>query len=134
MDENTSTCESEHDQEANNGSKVSHKHMTSDKRRIIFDYLLRNSKNMVVNKGFKMVAAYKFSVSTRTIVRIWAHGKKNMENGIDFSNKSVGNAGRKRIHVDITNKVKAVPFSKRTNIRTLANAIQVSKSTLHRRV
>lgn len=87
---------------------------------------------MVVKKGFKTVAAQKFGVSTRTISRIWAHGKKHLENGIDFSRKSVANVGRKR--VDVGNKVKAVPFAKRTNIRTLAHAIQVSKSTLHRRI
>ncbi|KAK1388092.1 hypothetical protein POM88_016270 [Heracleum sosnowskyi] len=123
--------QSQHE-ETTNRSRISRKHMTPSTRRLIFDYLLCNSKHMVVNKGFKTIVAHKFSVSSQSITRIWAHGKKHMENGINFSGKLVGNVRRKRVHVDVGNKVKAVPFTKRTNIRTLANAIQVSKSTLYR--
>lgn len=106
--------------------------MTTEEKRIVFEYMLENSTNMKVKKGFKTIAAAKFSTSTRTITRIWALGKQHISNGIEFSSKS-RNATRKRVHID-SNMIREVPFRRRTNIRSLASAINVSKSTLHRRV
>lgn len=60
---------------------------------------------MKVKKGFKA----KFSISIRTITRIWSFGKRNINNEIDFTSKSFVNAGRKRIKIDV-NMVKGVPF------------------------
>lgn len=121
------------DEGETNESHITLKHITSEEKRIIFEYLLQNSKNMKVKKGFKTLAASKFSISTRSIARIWSTGKQNIAQGINFASNKFGNVGRKRIQLDI-NAVKEVPLKRRSNIRSLASAIHVSKSTVHRRI
>jgi len=41
--------------------------------------------------------------------------------------------GRKRIQIDF-NEVSKIPFRRRTNIRSMVAAMNVAKSTLHRRI
>ena len=92
MEENTTS---------NEDGAATYKHMSADQKRIVFEFLLQNSRNMEVKKGFKKIAANKFSISARTIKRIWLLGKQNIANGIDFRGKSFGHAGRKRVEIDV---------------------------------
>ena len=50
---------------------------------------------------------------------------------VDVSSKKMRNVGRKRIQLDHV-KVYEVPLRCCTNIRSLAKALNVPKSTLHR--
>lgn len=56
------------------------KHMSADQKRIVFEFLLQNYKNMKVKKGFKTIVANKFYISTRTIIRIRILYKQNIAN------------------------------------------------------
>ena len=116
-----------------NESRVTLKHITSEEKRIIFNFLLQNSKDMKVKKGLKTLAASKFFVSTRSVARIWSTGKQNIAQGINFTSNKIGYVGRKRIQID-ADVVKGVPLKKRSNICSLASAIHLAKSTMHRRV
>ncbi|KAF7141606.1 hypothetical protein RHSIM_Rhsim06G0137900 [Rhododendron simsii] len=71
----------------------------------------------------------------RTIRRIWEQGTACIHNRmvVDVSSNLSGRVGRKRVEINF-NKVAEVRKSQRTNIRSLSNAIKVSKSTLHRRI
>ncbi|XP_021991321.1 uncharacterized protein LOC110888087 [Helianthus annuus] len=76
-----------------------------------------------------------FSVSIRTISRIWHDAKLQLQHGsvVDVSSKRANVIRRKRIQIDFTH-VSQIPLRRRTNIRSLAKAINVSKSTMHRRI
>lgn len=51
----------------------------------------------------------------------------------DISAKCARTGGRKRVHVDFAN-IAEVSLRQRTNIRSLAEALKVPRSTLHRRI
>ncbi|XP_047260271.1 uncharacterized protein LOC124893259 [Capsicum annuum] len=77
-----------------------------------------------------------FKKSIRTIQRIWKQCQSSVDNGmssLDVSLILTGKFGRKRIGVDI-NQVKEIPLCRRTNIRSLAFAMNMAKSTVFRRV
>nr|XP_043615978.1 uncharacterized protein LOC122587884 [Erigeron canadensis] len=76
-----------------------------------------------------------FSVSKRTISRIWHDAKLQLQHGslVDVSSKMANVVGRKRIQIDYA-QVSQIPLRRRTNIRSIAKAIDVSKSTMHRRI
>nr|XP_043630523.1 uncharacterized protein LOC122601854 [Erigeron canadensis] len=76
-----------------------------------------------------------FSVSKRTISRIWHDAKLQLQHGslVDVSSKMANVVGRKRIQIDYA-QVSQIPLRRRTNIQSIAKAIDVSKSTMHRRI
>nr|XP_043626076.1 uncharacterized protein LOC122597563 [Erigeron canadensis] len=76
-----------------------------------------------------------FSVSKRTISRIWHDAKLQLQHGslVDVSSKMANVVGRKRIQIDYA-QVSQIPLRRRKNIRSIAKAIDVSKSTMHRRI
>lgn len=80
----------------------------------------------------KEVAA-EFNISTKTVGKIWSIAKTQMQAGlpVDVQCKWIGNSGKKRGTVD-TQKMLAVPFHRRKNMRALAFAMDVSKSTVQR--
>ncbi|KAM3301962.1 hypothetical protein P3S67_016464 [Capsicum chacoense] len=77
-----------------------------------------------------------FKKSIRTIQRIWKQCQSSVDNGmssLDVSLRLTGKVGRKWIGVDI-NQVKEISLCRRTNIRSLAFAMNMAKSTVFRRV
>ncbi|XP_050233446.1 uncharacterized protein LOC126681932 [Mercurialis annua] len=76
-----------------------------------------------------------FRVSLGTAYRIWYKGKKCLKNGwsVDFSIQYV-EARRKATHQICFKKIVEVPFHCRTNIRSFVSSLNLSKSTVHRRV
>ncbi|XP_047258581.1 uncharacterized protein LOC124890814 [Capsicum annuum] len=77
-----------------------------------------------------------FKKSIRTIQHIWKQCQSSVENGmslLDVSLRLTGKVGRKRIGVDI-NQVKEILLCLRTNLRSLAFAMNMAKSTVFRRV
>lgn len=110
-------------------------HLTEHHRREIFQALWLRSERGKLKGDFVRGVAAQYSVSERTIRRIWEQGTACIHNRmvVDVSSKLSGRVGRKRVEINF-NKVAEVRKSQRTNIRSLSNAIQVSKSTLHRRI
>lgn len=97
-----------------------------------FKFLLKESKEGNLKDGSITQAAILFKKSIRTIQRIW---KSSVDNGtsLDVSLRLKGRVGRKQIEVDI-NQVKDIPLCRRTNIQSLAFAMNMAKSTIFRRV
>ncbi|KAH7852570.1 hypothetical protein Vadar_026523 [Vaccinium darrowii] len=84
---------------------------------------------------FVSKVARHYSVSEKTVRKIWKQGKDCIYNQllVDVSSNLARRVGRKRAQLNL-NKVAEVPFPQRTNIRSLSSAVKVSKSTLHRRI
>nr|GME01584.1 Transposase, Tc1-like protein [Ipomoea batatas]GME17943.1 Transposase, Tc1-like protein [Ipomoea batatas]GME18569.1 Transposase, Tc1-like protein [Ipomoea batatas] len=76
-----------------------------------------------------------YSVSTRTVSRIWKKGIDCVKHGVpvDTSLNLTGNVGRKRIQIS-PDEVSRIPLNRRTTIRSMATALNMSKTSLHRRV
>jgi transcriptional regulator of acetoin/glycerol metabolism len=82
----------------------------------------------------KELVASLLNTSVRTIERIWRKAQDQLEQGqpVDVSNKKKGNSGRKRKDLELS-RMKTIPLNKRRTIRSLAKALGVNRSTLHRR-
>ncbi|XP_049388575.1 uncharacterized protein LOC125864031 [Solanum stenotomum] len=111
------------------------KRLKFEERQAIADWLLKESKEGKLKYGSLKQASILFNKSRRTISRIWKQCKSSVDNGtpLDVSSKLVGRVGRKRVEVDI-NQVKEIPLCRRTNIRSLAFAMNMAKSTVFRRI
>ncbi|KAI3511819.1 hypothetical protein L1887_18977 [Cichorium endivia] len=104
-------------------------------RRAIYEALLQASDSGELERGAISTIAAHFSVSNRTVSRIWHQAKSQVDQGlpVDLSSHLAMVVGRKRVQVNL-NQVLDIPLRRRTNIRSLANCLNVSKSTLHRRI
>ncbi|CAI9094746.1 OLC1v1030533C1 [Oldenlandia corymbosa var. corymbosa] len=82
---------------------------------------------------FVWIAGY-FGVTDRTVRRIWACAKQCLANGerIEVERRSK-RAGRNVLDLDFE-EIKKVPLRRRSNIRSLANQMEIARSTLHRRI
>ncbi|KAH7842405.1 hypothetical protein Vadar_004953 [Vaccinium darrowii] len=71
----------------------------------------------------------------KTVRRIWRRGKACIATGlpVDVSSRIPGRVGRKRVQFD-PNQMKEIPLRRRTNIRSLSKALNIPKSTLHKRI
>ncbi|XP_031112047.1 uncharacterized protein LOC116016020 [Ipomoea triloba] len=108
---------------------------SKDKRSVIFETLLKHSVNGKVKYGSIKDVANVYSVSTRTVSRIWKKGVACVANGVpvDISLNLSGNVGRKRIAIN-PKDVARIPLNRWTTIRSMASALSMSKTSLHRRV
>lgn len=93
---------------------------------------MEKSSERKLKRGETRAVASQFSVSIRTVQRIWKQGK-NDGPYVDVSHKLTKNCGRKRIQLDV-DRMREIPLSKRTTMRDLSCALDVSASTIHRRV
>nr|GMD78411.1 Transposase, Tc1-like protein [Ipomoea batatas] len=91
--------------------------------------------NGKVKYGSVKDVASMYSVSTRTVSRIWKKGIACVTNGVpvDTPLNLSGNVGMKRIQIN-PEDVARIPLNRRTTIRSLARALDMSKTSLHRRV
>ena len=89
----------------------------------------------MLRRGCISQIATRESTSPKTIRRIWQQGKASeLENFVaDVNCKFPKRVGRKRIQIDF-NEVSKIPFHRLTNIRSMADVMNVAKSTLHRRI
>ncbi|KAL4555565.1 hypothetical protein LXL04_038188 [Taraxacum kok-saghyz] len=110
-------------------------HISVVQRRAIYEALLQASDSGELEKGAISTVASHFSVSKRTVSRIWHQAKSQTDHGlpVDLSSNLAMVVGRKRVQVDL-NQVLDIPLRRRTNIRSLANCLNVSKSTMYRRI
>ncbi|XP_023767508.1 uncharacterized protein LOC111916103 [Lactuca sativa] len=111
------------------------KNTTIAQRQAIFQSLLQESFDGRLKKGSVSEVASLFSVSKRTVSRIWHQGKNQVDHGlpVDFSSNMPMVVGQKRVQINL-NQVSEIPLRHRSNIRSLAKSLNVSKSTLHRRI
>ncbi|XP_026383686.1 uncharacterized protein LOC113279201 [Papaver somniferum] len=107
----------------------------NDERLGIYQYLLTHSNNGRVKRGSIPRVAGIFKMSVSTVSRIWNRSKENHNSNMpaDVSSRKPTRVGRKRVEID-RDRVLAVPLNRRTCIRTLAAEIEMSTTTLHRRI
>ncbi|KAL5728781.1 hypothetical protein ACHQM5_001821 [Ranunculus cassubicifolius] len=122
------------DSTSTNNSVISksRKNLTNEERQNIFEAVSKQCYNGKIKKGaFTNVAAL-FSVTPRTIQKIWMRGKTCIDNGVkvDVAHRLTERTGRKRIQID----PRLISGSKETSIRSLAKTANMAKSTVHRRI
>lgn len=99
----------------------------------IVQFLLGHSKDGQLIKGKKSEAAALFKCSNKTVARLWKSAQEQINRGevIEVTNKRVGRA-RKFKHQCNEEEIRQVHHQKRGTIRSLAESIHVSKSTVGR--
>ena len=123
-------------EESSSTHNRSKRNLANHQRQAIFETLLRlEGEDGKLKRGYFSAVAAMFSVNVRAIYRIWKQAKTCTANGlvVDVGHKMAKSVGRKRVQIDF-NKVSEIPLCRRTNIRSLSNALDVPKSTLHRRI
>ena len=103
--------------------------MSNHQCRAIYMALLKKRVNGKLKMGTTKTVANEFSVSMRTVQRIWKKAKETSNGVIDVSHHKTKNYDRKRVQIDLQ-QLKNVPLSKRTTVRSTAYAIKVAKSTM----
>jgi DNA invertase Pin-like site-specific DNA recombinase len=95
--------------------------------------LLGSSKNRKLKRNSTTIIVAKYNVRIQTIQRVWKREKKYWAQGIPVNVNGLKpkNYGRKKIQVDLST-VPDIPLNRRGTIRSLAHALGVNKSTLHR--
>ncbi|XP_015165532.1 uncharacterized protein [Solanum tuberosum] len=119
------------DDEELSQSSSTPRELSNDKRIALYEMLLAKSVNGKLGQGVRKMVASHFSVSLRTVYRIWKQSGYGTQN--DVSRRKAKNCGRKRIEIDM-NRFREIPLRKRTTLRTLACSLDVNKSTLGRRL
>jgi len=101
-------------------------------RQGIYEALLEKSNRGKLKRNATNIVAQMFQVSKYQVQRVWRRVKQCRAQGILVDVRSRRkNSGRKRIQINLSDVVR-VPLHKRRTIRSLAKAIGVKKSTLHR--
>ena len=92
---------------------------SNEQRMAIYTALLKRSVNGKLRRNMTQEVASIFSVSLRTVQRIWKRGK-NTPNGaiVDVSHKKTKNCGRKRVEIDL-NRIVDIPLRRRTTLRSI---------------
>ncbi|MCL7044415.1 hypothetical protein MKW94_015575 [Papaver nudicaule] len=111
------------------------KNLTDEQRVAVYQFLLKESNDGKLKHGSVSSAAKLFSASPRTVSRIWKRSKECQELSlpVDVSSRMPKKVGRKRTEIDIT-KIHEIPLERCKSIRSIAEALNVTKSTLQRRM
>jgi hypothetical protein len=109
------------------------KNLTQRQRQDIYQDLLQLSTNGTLQRNSTTLIAAKYNVHVRTIQRVRQRAKKCLAQGrpVDVNSLRPKNCGRKKIQVDLT-RVADIPLNRRGTIRSLAYALEISKSSVHR--
>jgi methylphosphotriester-DNA--protein-cysteine methyltransferase len=107
--------------------------LTDRERQDVYEELLQRYHKGILKKGSTNAVADKFNIHPRTVQRVWERAKKCMEDrvAVDVSSRKPKNTGRKKVVVDLS-MVTSVSLLQRSTIRSLAGAIGMSKSAVHR--
>lgn len=107
--------------------------LTNEQRQQIYEALLSLSNRGKMKRDTTTLVAQIFNVKRSLVQAIWRRAKECRELGIpiDVSSRKPKNCGRKKIQVDLS-QVAHVPLRRRRTIRSLASAIGMKKSTLHK--
>ncbi|XP_026451769.1 uncharacterized protein LOC113352116 [Papaver somniferum] len=111
------------------------KELTDEQRLSIFHFLLKDRNKGRLRKGSVPREAQLFSVSESTVKRTWRRGKEYEAKNIpvDMSSRKPTRVGRKAKKVDLI-KIMEIPLRQRTKLRSLAEALDMPLSTVHRQV
>ncbi|KAH7835594.1 hypothetical protein Vadar_027734 [Vaccinium darrowii] len=111
------------------------RNLSNHQRLAIYETLLMESVAGKLKRGVVKKVATLFSVDKKTVRRIWQRGKDCVAKGltVDVSAKCARTGGRKRVHINFA-EIANIDLRDRTNIRSLAEALKVPRSTLHRRI
>jgi predicted transcriptional regulator len=109
------------------------KDLTPTQRQQIYEALLERSVNGKLRKNSTKRVAEMFKVHQAAVWRILKRAKECREKGIpvDISSRKPKNSGRKRAQVDLS-QVQTIPLRRRSTLRSLAEALDADKSTIHR--
>jgi hypothetical protein len=109
------------------------KTLTQRQRQGIYQDFLWMSSNGTLQWNSTRLIAAKYNVHMHTIQRVWKRAKNCLEEGmpVDVNSLIPKNCGRKKIQVDLT-RVVDITLNRKGTIRSLANALGVSKSSLTR--
>jgi DNA-binding phage protein len=109
------------------------KNLTNEQRQQIYEALLTLSNGGNMKKNTIALVALVLGVKRSLVQAIWRRVKecRALEIPIDVSSRKPKNCGRKKIQVDLS-QVAHVPLRRRRTIWSLARAIGVNRSTLHR--
>jgi hypothetical protein len=115
------------------GNAHRHQEVSSEKGRLIFDSLLGMAKkgDLVGHETAEVAALY--SVSVRTVQRIWRRGKACLDQGrpVDVSNRKKNRCGRKKQECDVS-ALSSVPISERATMGDAARHLHISITKFHR--
>ncbi|XP_065847377.1 uncharacterized protein [Euphorbia lathyris] len=106
--------------------------LSNEKRQAVYEMLLQKSVDGKLMRHITMMVASSFGIPKRTVQRIWKQAKDCGTN-VDVSYRKTKNCGRKRIQIDL-DRIQSVPLHKRTTLRSLSSAINISPSILARRL
>ena len=118
---------------ANENNTHPYRNLTNDERQQIYAALLEQSDRVRLKRKGTTIVAQMFHVSRPQVQRIWQRAKQCHAQGqpVDVRPRKSKNCGRKKMQVDLS-EVLRVPLHRRSTIRSLAKAIGVKGSTLHR--
>jgi hypothetical protein len=103
--------------------------LSNEERKSVYHELLQKSVDGKLPRGVTKAVASSFSVSMRTVQRIWKRSKESEAH--DVSHRKTKNCGRKRIEID-PNQIREVPLRKRRTIRSLAWALNTNPTSVFR--
>ena len=110
------------------------KDYTNAQRWAVYNVLLQKSVNGKLGKITTKEVSNLLSINIRTVQRIWKTAKDTPAGVlVDVSQRRKKKCGRKKIPIDIQ-KIIDIPLHRRTTLRTLAEALGISYTTLYRRV
>lgn len=113
-----------------------HKELNQNQRESILQFLLMRYKDNKLNHGAINEAAANFKVHRRTISRLWKRAQQSKENGNEVFNVESRKRGRcgpkKKDFSQQLEKIKDIPLNQRRTLRSLSNAVNVPRTTLHR--
>jgi len=109
------------------------RNLTDRQRQDIYEDLLQISNHGKLKRTHTTHVATKHNVHLRTVQRIWQRAQNCKAQGIpvDVKSRIPKNCHRKKIQVDLS-RVADIPLNRRGTIRSLAHALGVHKTTLHR--
>ncbi|ETV78974.1 hypothetical protein H257_07758 [Aphanomyces astaci] len=113
------------------------KNLTDVERNAVLQRLLiRMQPGGKLPRGAMVDVALEFGVVRSTVRRIWKRACVDVHGGVrpcaDVSSQMKGRVGRKQVHESISQRLQAIPKARRTTFRSIAAAMNVPKTTLHR--
>jgi hypothetical protein len=134
FDEELEDSDDEEDEHADENTARKSRNLTEVERQEIYAALLeieRSNRGRLKRNAMNIVVQM-FQVSKYQVRSVWRRVKQCRAQGIPVDVRSrKKNCGRKKIQIDLSD-ILSVPLHRRSSIRSLANAIGVKKSTLHR--
>ncbi|MCL7027161.1 hypothetical protein MKW94_011355 [Papaver nudicaule] len=99
------------------------KHLTNEQWMTIFHFLLKESKREKIQRGLEPKATQQFSVSQATVKQLTSKCVSRKPTRVGLKAKEFD-----------WSKIPEIPLRRRTNIRSLAKALNILKSTVHRQI